>query len=99
LNEIVLEDVIELLQPAPVDPNAPRLPPQLQDKNPNILKPLTTELSIRKGKFGPYIFYMAPDAKKPEFFKLGKYKTTYLNTENEKLIEWIEQTYLSNKIA
>lgn len=99
LNEIVLEDVIELLEPAPVDPNAPRLPPQLQDKNPNILKPLNAELSIRKGKFGPYIFYMATDAKKPEFFKLGKYKTTYMNTENEKLIEWIEQTYLSNKIA
>jgi DNA topoisomerase-1 len=99
LNEIVLKDVIELLQPEPVDPNAPRLPPQLQDKNPNILKPLTAELSIRKGKFGPYVFYMAPNAKKPEFFKLGKYKTTYMNTENEKLIEWIEQTYLSNKIA
>lgn len=99
LNEIVLEDIVILLQPEEIDPNAPRLPPQLQDKNPNILKSLSAELSIRKGKYGPYIFHMARDAKKPEFFKLAKYKTTYMNTENEKLIEWIEQTYLSNKIA
>ena len=99
LNEIVLKDVLAVLQPEDTDPSAPRLPPQLQDKNPNILKSLNAELSIRKGKYGPYIFYMSPNAKKPEFFKLAKYKTTYMGTENEKLIEWIQETYLSNKIA
>lgn len=96
IDSIVLEDVIQLLQP--VDPDAPRTPPQLKDKNPNMLKPLTAELSIRKGKFGPYIFYMAPNATKPEFFKLTKYKTTYASADAEEIVNWIKQTYLSNKI-
>jgi len=96
IDSIVLEDVIQLLQP--IDPDAPRLPPQLKDKNPNILKPLNAELSIRKGKFGPYIFYMEPNATKPKFFKLTKYKTTYANTDSEEIVNWIKQTYLSNKI-
>jgi hypothetical protein len=70
----------------------------LKDKNPNILKPLNAELSIRKGKFGPYIFYMEPNATKPEFFKLTKYKTTYASTDSEEIVNWIKQTYLSNKM-
>jgi len=70
----------------------------LKDKNPNMLKSLNAELSIRNGKFGPYIFYMAPNASKPEFFKLAKYKTTYMSTDTETLIQWIQQTYLSNKM-
>jgi DNA topoisomerase-1 len=98
IDSIVLEDVVALLQPEVTDPDALRLPPQLKDKNPNMLKSLNAELSIRKGKFGPYIFYMAPNATKPEFFKLTKYKTTYMNTEGDELIEWIQQTYLSNKM-
>ena len=95
---IVLEDIIAMLQPEETDPDAPRLPPQLHDKNPNMLKSLNAELSIRKGKFGPYIFYMTPNTTKPEFFKLAKYKTTYMNTDTETLIQWIQQTYLSNKM-
>lgn len=98
IDAIVLEDVIAMMEPEIADPDAPRLPPQLQDKNPNMLKSLNAELSIRKGKFGPYIFYMAPNSTKPEFFKLAKYKTTYMSTDTETLIQWIQQTYLSNKM-
>lgn len=98
IDSIVLEDIVAMLQPEETDPDAPRLPPQLKDKNPNMLKSLSAELSIRKGKFGPYIFYMAPNATKPEFFKLAKYKTTYMNTSVVELVEWIQQTYLSNKM-
>ena len=98
IDSIVLEDVVALLQPEVADPDAPRLPPMLQDKNPNMLKSLNAELSIRKGKFGPYIFYMAPNTTKPVFFKLTKYKTTYATTDPEEIVNWIKQTYLSNKM-
>jgi len=98
IDSIVLEDVVAMLQPEVADTDAPRLPPKLKDKNPNMLKSLNAELSIRNGKFGPYIFYMAPNSTKPEFFKLAKYKTTYMSTDTETLIQWIQQTYLSNKM-
>ena len=98
IDSIVLEDIVAMLHPTVSDPDAPRLPPQLKDKNPNMLKSLTAELSIRKGKFGPYIFYMAHNSTKPEFFKLAKYKTTYMNTNVDELVEWIQLTYLSNKM-
>jgi DNA topoisomerase-1 len=98
IDSIVLADIVAMLHPEETDPAAPRMPPQLKDKNPKMLKSLNAELSIRTGKFGPYIFYMGPNATKPEFFKLAKYKTTYMNTETETLIQWIQQTYLSNKM-
>ena len=34
--------------------------PLLTAKNPNILRELRDDLSIRKGKWGPYIFYKNP---------------------------------------
>jgi DNA topoisomerase-1 len=92
LNEIVMTDVIALLSPV-CDPNAPRKPPQ----NQNILRNLNADLSIRKGKFGPYIYYLPADAKKPEFFKLTKHKTTYLTCEANTLIEWISNEYLTKR--
>jgi hypothetical protein len=36
---------------------------------------------------------MTADAKKPEFFPLGKYKTKYANTDANELLKWIGETY------
>ena len=38
--------------------------------NPNILKVLSTEISIRKGKYGPYVMYKTKMMKKPKFIKI-----------------------------
>jgi hypothetical protein len=36
---------------------------------------------------------MSADAKKPEFFQLGKMKSKYANMDADELIKWIGETY------
>ena len=50
-------------------------------------------LSIRNGKYGDYIFYKKPRAKKPEFYKLNGFKGDCRSCDKELLINWIKQTY------
>lgn len=59
-NEMTLEDII------------PVLSEEIQEKS--VLRTLNTNLSIRKGKYGPYIYYKTPSSVKPQFFNLKKYK-------------------------
>ena len=40
--------------------------------NPNVLRILREDLSVRRGKWGPYLFYKAEGMKKPRFFKMPK---------------------------
>jgi topoisomerase IA-like protein len=98
IDSITLEDAIALLNPeACCDKSSEnpgtqsRAPPA--PKNPNILRILNSDISIRKGKYGAYIYYMPADAKKPEFFQLGKMKTKYANMDTDELIKWIGETY------
>jgi DNA topoisomerase-1 len=75
----------------------------------NILRVLSPTLSIRKGKFGAYIFYKTETMKKPKFFDLKKFeptcddktcdepirnKTIAETCDKNELIEWITRTYL-----
>ena len=55
--EITLEDVIPFL-------SAPR------QSNSSILKQLNENISIRKGKYGPYVFYKTDKMKKPRFVNM-----------------------------
>ena len=64
---------------------------EVQDKN--VLRALNANLSIRKGKFGPYIYYKAPQSTKPQFFNIKKYKGSYLEDEIETVLEWIKDVY------
>jgi DNA topoisomerase-1 len=54
------------------------------------------DLSIRKGKFGPYVFYQAKDMKKPTFFNIKKFNEGLFTCTNETLITWLNQTYKVN---
>jgi DNA topoisomerase-1 len=51
------------------------------------------ELSIRKGKFGPYVFYQTKTMKKPQFFNIKKFKEGVFTCEPEILINWLNETY------
>jgi DNA topoisomerase I len=59
-----------------------------------LVRELTNELSIRSGKYGDYIFYKKPRAKKPLFFKLNGFNEDYKKCNKELLVNWITQTYL-----
>jgi len=58
-----------------------------------LVRELSPNLSIRTGKFGDYIFYKRPRAKKPEFLKLNDFKSDYKNCDKDLLVNWIKQTY------
>jgi len=51
--------------------------------NPNILKVITDEISIRKGKYGPYVFYKTKKMSRPKFIPM---KGVSLDEVNE---EWV----------
>ena len=55
--KITLTDVLELLKVK-------------KKSGGNILKVVTEEISVRKGKFGPYVFYKTNKMKKPRFIPM-----------------------------
>ena len=57
LNDVTLEDVKDVLNGK-------------KSQNKSILKVVTSEISIRKGKFGPYVFYKTDKMKKPKFIPM-----------------------------
>lgn len=58
-----------------------------------VLRELTPDLSIRKGKFGPYIFYKTKAMKKPKFLDLRNFEQGFGTCEKTDLIKWIEETH------
>ena len=58
-----------------------------------ILRKLTPELSIRNGKFGPYVFYKTEKMAKPRFFDLRNFENGFGVCEKEELIAWIRKTH------
>jgi DNA topoisomerase-1 len=59
----------------------------------NVLRDLTSELSIRKGKFGAYIFYKTASMGTPQFFNLKKFRQGFNTCSKDTLIGWIRDTY------
>ena len=63
-------------------------------KNPsgNILRVVTPSISVRKGKFGNYIFYKTTQMKKPKFIKIGELKETFMSCSKEIIIKLVEDS-------
>ena len=56
-DEITLEDVIPFIQGG-------------KQTSSSILKKINENISIRKGKYGPYVFYKTDKMKKPKFINM-----------------------------
>jgi DNA topoisomerase-1 len=87
LDKIVISDVISFLK---LD--------EEQDRKPgtsNTIRILTPNLSIRKGQYGPYIFYKTPVMKSPVFFNIKKFNNDPVTCESKILLDWIKNTYPS----
>jgi DNA topoisomerase I len=67
--EITLKHVIKFINMKPT--------------NKSILKELTNDISIRSGKYGPYVFYKTKEMKRPKFINLKGKKWTDVT------IEWV----------
>jgi hypothetical protein len=59
----------------------------------SILRELSSELSIRKGKFGAYAHYQRKDMAKPEFYNIKKFREGFSNCNADVLINWLYDTY------
>jgi len=81
IDEITLEDVQDFLKNRP-------------DKTDKLaLRVLNTVMSIRKGKYGVYVFYKRPDMKKPQFLDIKKFNQGFLTCEIQTLVNWLCETY------
>lgn len=58
----------------------------------SVLRVLNDNLSIRKGKYGDYIFYKKKNTKKAVFYKLNGFKN-YLSCDIDLILNWILQTH------
>jgi len=83
INNIQYIDVIKYLDKDLLDPAKPI----------GLVRELNNNLSIRTGKYGDYIFYKKPRAKKPEFYKLNGFNTDHKKCDKILLLNWIKQTY------
>ena len=59
----------------------------------SLVRKIDETLSIRKGKYGDYIFYKTEKMKKPEFLKLNGFNDDYKNCSLSKICTWIKETY------
>jgi DNA topoisomerase-1 len=58
-----------------------------------LVREINKYLSIRTGKYGDYIFYKKPRAKKPTFLKLIGFEHDYKKCDKVLILNWIKQTY------
>jgi hypothetical protein len=97
LDEISLADVIVILEAKhgtilTDSSTGPRLPPP-PTQNASILRVLSSNMSVRKGKFGAYVYYKRPDMKNPEFYNIKKFSQGFAVCEAQVLVDWIKTTY------
>lgn len=59
----------------------------------NVLRKLTNNLSVRKGKYGPYVYYKTDAMKSPKFLNIKKFKGNYFECEVDELVNWLIETY------
>ena len=80
LNEISLDDVADVLF-------------DLNNTEEVKLRSISDDASIRKGKYGDYIYYKTTKMKKPRFLKLTGFIGDYLKCELGVLQIWFNRTY------
>lgn len=86
LESLELQDVIEFIENDTEE-----------TKGKHILREINENLSIRRGKYGAYIYYKKPSMKKPDFLNIKKFKGSYLFCEKQHVIDWINETYKLNE--
>lgn len=62
-------------------------------QNENIIRSVTDNISIRRGKYGHYIFHKTKEMTKPKFYKLNGYTNDYQTGSLELLKIWLYETY------
>jgi DNA topoisomerase-1 len=85
---ITYEDVVKILDEIPKDGDTSG-----GQSTANIVRNISENISIRRGKFGDYIFYKTDKMTKPEFFKLKGFPNDYKSCDKGELTSWINDTF------
>ena len=80
IKEIKIEDALTILNDRASEGNS-------------LVRRISNDLAIRKGKYGDYIFYKTETMKKPQFLKLNDFNDDYTNCSLEFLNSWIKEKY------
>ena len=54
---------------------------EVKNKNKSIVKEISNEISIRKGKYGNYVYYKTSKMKKPKFISMKGINIEEITTE------------------
>ena len=66
---------------------------EILEKDGNVVRQISEEITIRKSKRGDYLFYKTAKMKKPQFFSLKDCNESYLTCDVDILKRWIQNTY------
>jgi hypothetical protein len=69
---------------------------QLLNKGSSVIREISSNLSIRRGPKGNYLFYKTPAMKKPLFYDIKSFGQDYQNCDIHVLTSWINSTYSIN---
>ena len=80
IKEIKIEDALTILTERASEGNS-------------LVRKISNDLAIRKGKYGDYIFYKTETMKKPQFLKLNEFNDDYITCSLDFLKSWIKEKY------
>lgn len=59
----------------------------------SVVRDLTKDISIRRGKYGDYVFYKTAEMTKPQFFKLKGFEPDYRTCKASEIMSWLLASY------
>ena len=83
VDKITFQDVLPILSGDEIKDTSNKL----------VLRVFTPSLSVRKGKFGPYLYYKSKTMDKPSFFNLRNFDQGFGVCTVKDMVEWVERTY------
>ena len=86
IENITYEEVLQILMKTEETTDQPNF-------SSNIIREITSNISIRKGNYGDYLFFKTSKMKKPVFYKLNGFKGDYKNCHIDILKNWIVDEY------
>jgi len=87
LSEVKLSDAVAFLEKGD---DASEVSGELSNTPNTIIREIDPNTSIRRGKFGHYIYYKTKQMKAPKFINLKKFQENYLECDPTILRDWIK---------
>jgi DNA topoisomerase-1 len=92
IESITIEQIIQF-----IEKKSGAISEKSEGINRSILRVFTPNLSLRKGKYGNYIFYKRENMQSPQFFNLKGFKGSPMMCDKTLLVDWINEKYKINE--